>query len=483
MTAQQPVKDGHPLKGSIAYLVYASVVSALGGFLFGYDTVVVNGTVIQVVKQFSLTATMQGTFVGSALFGCMLGAAMAGFVSDRYGRKVTLAAAAMLMLVSALGCGIAWDAWSLVFFRWIGGVGVGIASMVCPLYISEISPEHLRGRLVTLFQFAITVGIFVAFLMNAGWQKLSDADAGTTGQGWYHLWVVQEVWRAMFATEALPAAAFFVLCLTIPETPRFLAAIGKAEQALSVLAKISGIVVAKRQMDEINSVITEEKGTLSELFGTGFRKALFIGLFLAIISEMSGVTVVLYYGAEILKSANVPLGEALGGFSWIGLVNMVFTVIALWLMDKAGRRTLLFWGTLGCSAALATIGFLFYTQRSGGIGIVAMICLFMACFAFSIGPIKWVVMSEIFPTKIRGRAVAIATFAVWMTDWIYNQLYPIITKELLFRYTAEHIATAIVFFFFAAVLIPQLWFVVKVMPETKNRTLEEIERSWMSHSF
>ncbi|MHB9036425.1 MAG: sugar porter family MFS transporter [Armatimonadota bacterium] len=464
-------------QGSLGFLTYAAIVSALGGFLFGYDTVVINGAVSQVSRQFSLSSAMVGTFVASALFGCMIGSAMAGFLSDNIGRKKTLTFAALLIVVSALGCGIAWSAWSLIIFRWIGGVGVGFASMVCPLYISEISPSHLRGRLVTLFQFAITVGIFVSFLANTGWQSLSSAGGSETGL--YHLMVVSEVWRAMFASVALPAAVFFFMCFSIPETPRFLAKIGKDAKAMEILVRIGGRAIAEQQMAEIRDVLAIEEGRMGELIRPGFRKALFVALFLAIVSEMSGVTVVLYYGSKILSSAGVPFASALGGFALVGLVNMVFTMLAIWLMDKAGRRPLLGVGTLGCCIALASLGVLFMTGNSGGFVIMALICLFMACFAFSIGPVKWVVMSEIFPTRIRGRAVAIATLAVWATDWIYNQMYPVLTDNFLFKLVGNNMGTGIVFLFFAVVLIPQLYFAWKIMPETKNRSLEEIEREWM----
>lgn len=465
--------------GSTGYLVFICVVSALGGFLFGYDTVVINGTVIQVAEQYMLSATMQGTFVASALFGCMIGAAVAGVLSDRYGRQKALATSALLMLISAIGCGAAWDAWSLIAFRWIGGLGVGFASMVCPLYISEMSPEKIRGRMVTLFQFAITIGIMVAFIVNAGWQKLAEAGAPVDSVGLYNLLVCEQVWRSMFMSEAIPAIVFFVFCLVIPETPRFLAKIGRDSDAISVLERISGRETAKLRIAEIREVMTAEEGKISELFKGGFRKALIVGVFLAVVSEMSGVTVVLYYGAEILSNTGMAGAQALGGFAIVGFVNMLFTVIAIWLMDKAGRRPLLFIGTLGCSLALGTIGYLFLTGRTSGVAIVLIICIFMAFFAFSIGPIKWVVMSEIFPTKIRGRAVAIATLAVWVTDWIYNQFYPVITKDWLFNHVSEQAGTGYIFCFFALVLVPQLFFVLFFMPETKGRTLEEIERSWL----
>jgi MFS family permease len=222
-------------------------------------------------------------------------------------------------------------------------------------------------------------------------------------------------------------------------------------------------------MKEIQDAITEETGSLAQLFAPGLRKALFVALFLAIVSELSGITVVLYYGPGILKKAGFSLGAALGGFVSIGLVNVLFTLIAIWLIDSVGRRPLLFAGNAGAFAALATIGVLFRTGRTEGPLLVGMMCLFVACFAFSMGPIKWVVMSEIFPTRIRGRAMAIATLAVWVTDGVYNQMFPIVRDSL---------GVPGSFFVFAAVLAPQFFFVWKIMPETKGRTLEEIERSW-----
>jgi MFS family permease len=237
-----------------------------------------------------------------------------------------------------------------------------------------------------------------------------------------------------------------------------------------------GLVIkrfSRKSLSEGNIVAFKgEAGYQSELLMPGLRRALFVAIFLSMVSEFSGVTVVLYYGPDILNNAGVRLSDALGGFVVIGIVNMVFTIIALWLMDRAGRRPLLFWGNLGCCIALASIGVLFAMGRSGGVTLVALICLFMACFAFSIGPIKWVVMSEIFPTRIRGRAVAIATVAVWLADTLYNLLYPKVNAT---------IGTAACFFVFAAVLVPQFFFVWKIMPETKGRTLEEIERSWTKH--
>jgi sugar porter (SP) family MFS transporter len=466
------IKQSLYSQGSIIYLTFVCIVSAMGGLLFGFDTVVINGTIIQVTDQFQLSDALKGTFVSSALLGCVLGAGLAGTLSDRYGRKWVLIISSFFLLVSALGCGVAWSAWSLIFFRWIGGVGVGIASMICPLYISEISPPHLRGRMVTLFQFAITIGICVALFTNAGLQYLADTGKDVVGPGWYRLMVVDEVWRAMFTSEAITGVLFLLLCFVIPETPRYLAMTGQMDQARKVLSRIGGSVLADKQIIEIQEAISQETGSLGQLFQKALRKPLFVALFLAIVSEMSGITVVFYYGTEILNNGGVKISEALGGFVVIGLVNVVFTLIAIWLMDRAGRRPLLFLGTLGAFFSLMTIGFLFATGNTSGMILVTMICSFVAFFAFSMGPIKWVVMSEIFPTRIRGRAVAIATLAVWVTDTVYNFLFPLVEP---------HLGTSGSFFIFALVLLPQLLFVWKIMPETKGRTLEEIELSWLKH--
>jgi sugar porter (SP) family MFS transporter len=458
-----------PTEGSIFYLTFLSIVAALGGLLFGFDTVVISGTLPPLKVQFALSAAMEGWLVSSALLGCALGAAAAGTLSDRFGRKLLLLASGWLFVLCSVGCAVAWNIDVLIGSRLIGGVGVGVASMVCPLYISEISPPRLRGRLVTLFQFAITIGICLALFSNAWLQGLSVRHAATQGSGLFQWMVVEQVWRGMFGMELFPSLLFTALCFLIPETPRWLTKAERAGEAMQILVKVSGRAVAEREMAEIQETLAEESGSLAQLFAPGLRKALFVALFLAIVSELSGITVILYYGPGILEKGGFSLGAAVGGFVSIGLVNVLFTVIAIWLMDTVGRRPLLFSGTVGAFVSLATIGFLFRTGRTEGPLVVGMLCLFVACFAFSMGPIKWVVMSEIFPTSIRGRAMAIATLAVWCTDGIYNQLFPIVRDSL---------GVPGSFFIFAAVLAPQLFFVWKVMPETKGRTLEEIERSW-----
>jgi len=457
-------------QGSVTYLTFLSVVSALGGLLFGFDTAVISGTLTPLRSRFVLNAVLEGWLVSSALFGCVLGAGVAGWLSDRFGRKPVLLLSGWLFILCSLGCALAWNLEALIWSRLLGGVGVGLASMVSPLYISEVSTARLRGRMVTLFQFAITVGILLALFSNAWLESLARAWAAAPAGGWLRWMVVEDVWRAMFGMELFPAFLFTTLCLVVPETPRYLIRSGRPEEAFRTLLRVNGREAARIEMREIQATVSAESGSLRQLLQPGLRKAVFIALFLAVVSELSGVTVVLYYGPGMLEKAGFSLGEALGGFVTIGLVNVVFTVVAIWLMDLSGRRPLLLWGTAGCLLALVLIGCLFRAQRGEQI-LVWLMCLFMACFAFSMGPVKWVVMSEIFPTAIRGRAMALATLAVWATDFLCNQAFPPVRDAF---------GVAGAFFFFAGVLIPQLFFAWKVMPETRGRSLEEIERSWQA---
>ena len=460
-----------PSEGSVLYLTFVCSVSALGGVLFGFDTAVISGTLTALKKQFALGMAMEGWLVSSALVACALGAIVAGSLADRFGRKLVLLFSGFLFVICSVGCMLAWNLDVLIWSRFVGGLGVGLASMVSPLYISEISPAHLRGRMVTLFQFAITIGICLALFSNAGLQHLASAGIASHEAGFYQWAVVDQTWRAMVGMELIPSILFTGLCFVVPEAPRWLIKANRSAEARVVLARVGGSSLAEKEIKEIQNTIFATSGSLAQLFRPGLRKALFISLFLAIASELSGITIVFYYGPDILARSGLSLGQALGGFTSIGLVNVAFTLIAIWLMDIAGRRLLLFIGTIGACASLSVIGFLFHVGRTEGMMVVGMLCFFVACFAFSMGPIKWVIMSEIFPTKIRGRAMAIATLAVWVTDGIYNQLFPMLRNL---------VGVSGTFFMFALMLLPQLLFIWKVMPETKGRTLEEIERSWIA---
>ncbi len=458
-----------PHGGSLLYLVLCSFASAMGGLLFGYDLFVVAGCKDLVVAHFGLNSMMEGWFISSAMVGCVLGCMGAGTASDRWGRKKVLLAAAAFLSISAAGCAAAWSVSSLIFFRWIGGVGVGIASMVCPLYISEISPPRLRGRMVTLFQLAICVGIVAAILVNTGLLAWHDTLQGRNAGGWTGLLLEREVWRSMLGMELLPDVLFLLACALIAESPRWLVEKGRTNQAREVLERINGPEIAAKELNEIGAVVAEESGSISELWKPGLRKVLFMALFLSVISEFSGITTIWNFGPEIIRGQGIQLTSEMTGMVVIATSLSVFTLLAVWLMDHAGRRRLLFWGNLGCFVSLLVLGTLLGRPDASSTLKVVAAATFVACFAFSMGPIKWVFMSEVFPTRIRGRAVAISSLAVWAADAVLNQLFPIM------RDTWGKSAT---FFIFAAILIPQFFFVWKIMPETKGRSLEEIERSW-----
>ncbi|MEZ9864978.1 sugar porter family MFS transporter [Vibrio breoganii] len=455
---------------SNGYLWFICLVSALGGFFFGFDLIVISGTISLVKAQFGFLPWQEGFFVSSAVVGCIAGTALAGKLSDRYGRKKNLFLAALVLFISAMGCTFATDANSLIMYRSIGGFGVGIATLVSPLYISEISPTNVRGRMITLFQFAITVGIMISLFSNAAIQSYSNsliASGDTEGLfGWLF---GLEPWRGMFLAEGIPGLVFVVMCLVIPESPRWLIANNREDEAHDIIVKVSTKDAALNQIKEIKEVIKQETGKFSDLFKGGNKKALKIAVLLSMFSEMCGITVVFFYGPTILEKAGLSLGDSLGGFAIIGIVNVLFTIIALWLMDIAGRRKLLLTGTLGVIAAHSMIGYLFLNGQDSGMMLVFLMCAFVAFFAFSMGPIKFVVMNEIFPTKVRGRAVAIATITVWVCQAFLNQFFPMLR---------EIIPVGAIFFFFALILVPQIYFVLKVMPETKGMSLEEIEQSW-----
>jgi sugar porter (SP) family MFS transporter len=476
MHPSTPTRDKHhgdhaneSPSGSLLYLSFCCCTSALGGLLFGYDLFVISGAKDLIVQHFQLSTLMEGWFVSSAMVGAMFGCLLAGTTSDRFGRKKVLVVASVFLLACSVGCGLAWSTASLIFFRWIGGVGVGIASMVCPLYISEISPARLRGRMVTLFQLAICVGIVSAIVVNTGlltWHnQLKDgATSGLVGS-----MVGRDVWRSMLGMEALPALLFFFTCLVIAESPRWLAEKGRTAEALEVLERINGNTVAAAELEDITATVAEESGSLMEVLKPGIRLALFMALFLAVVSEFSGITTIWNFGPEIIRGQGIQLANEMTGMVVIASSLSVFTLVAVWLMDRAGRRRLLFWGNLGCFISLIALGGLLGRADSSSGMKVAAAATFVACFAFSMGPIKWVFMSEVFPTRIRGRAVAICSLAVWTADAVLNQLFPLMR---------DHWGKSTIFYAFAAILIPQFYFVWKIMPETKGKSLEEIEKSW-----
>jgi len=454
-------------KPHLPFLVFICVASALGGLLWGFDAIVISGTISSVKSQFALSPAMEGFFVSSGLLGAVFGSGLSGWLSDKFGRSRNLLLAAVLMLLSALGSAWAGNIELLVFARWLGGLGVGISAMVCPLYISEISPTHLRGRLVTMFQFAITLGIMIALFNNYFLHQWAASVAETAAEGSFLQWFVgEETWRAMFASELVPGLLFLMMAALLPESPRWLVKVGRAEQAGKVLKRIfrNG---AQQELETIEQTVAKESATKKrfvDVLQKKYRKPLIIAMLLAAFAQFSGINVVFYYGTSMLESAGLKADGALSGMAVIGFCNMIFTTIAMAFVDKVGRRKLLQFGTIGAIACLAGIGASF--NSGANTMLIALMCAFVAFFAFSLGPIKFIFASEIFPTNIRSHAMAIVILTMWGTDTIVGQFTPSLR---------EAVGPSVTFFIFAAILVPQIFMVWKWMPETAGRSLEEIE--------
>jgi len=455
-------------RAHLPFLTYICVASALGGLVWGFDAIVISGTINPVIQLFNLSSTMEGFFVSSGLLGAVIGSALAGWLSDRFGRSRNLLAAAILLLLSALGSALANSIELLIFARWLGGLGVGISAMVCPLYISEISPRHLRGRLVAVFQFAITAGILIALFNNYGLHQWAKSMSETATEGSFIKWfLVDQTWRAMFGSEMIPGLFFLVMAATLPESPRWLVKAGRCEQAGKVLERIFSIGAAD-ELDEIQKSIAQEdtsKKRFLDVFSVRYRKPLIIGVLLAAFAQFSGINVVFYYGTSMLEDAGLRSDSALSGMAVIGFFNMIFTLIAMGFVDKLGRRMLLQIGTIGAIACLLGIGVSFSNGANNM--LIALMCGFVAFFAFSLGPIKFIFASEIFPTNIRSHAMSIVILTMWLTDTLVGQFTPMLR---------DGVGPAITFVIFACILVPQVFMVWKFMPETAGRSLEEIEK-------
>ncbi|MCD8739149.1 sugar porter family MFS transporter [Mucilaginibacter roseus] len=454
------------IKKNSTYLYLVCLVAALGGFLFGFDTAVISGTVGFVKNDYGLDAAGEGWFVSCALLGCIAGVVFSGKLSDKYGRKIVMIISAVLFLASALGCMFAGSFTALIIFRLIGGLGIGVASMVSPLYISEFSPSRYRGTMVSLYQLALTIGIVVAYFSNA--YLVSHANDVYNDSALNNIFFAQ-VWRAMLGLGALPAAIFLFSLFVVPESPRWLLLKGNQARASEILIKIDGSEAAEREIKAIKEQGTEDQTSLRELFKPVYRKALLIGLLLPFLSQVCGINAVIYYGPRILEQAGFTLNNALGGQVTIGLVNVVFTFVAIFTIDKWGRKPLLFAGIGGAVAALLVIGVLFFLNITSGPWILIFILVFIACFAFSFGPVCWVIVGEIFPNGVRGVAMSLATLSLWIGNFLVGQLTPAML---------EHLGSSWTFWLFAICCSPALWLTWKLIPETKGRSLEDIEQHW-----
>ena len=461
---------------NLGYLVFLSVVAALGGFLFGYDTAVISGTIAQVTEQFGLDALQQGWYVGCALIGSIIGVLFAGILSDKFGRKSTMILSAILFSTSAIGCAVSTDFNQLVIYRIIGGVGIGVVSIISPLYISEVAVAQYRGRLVSLYQLAVTIGFLGAYLVNyqlLGY-SMSNPDVST---GWWNLVFVSEVWRGMLGMETLPAIMFFIIIFFIPESPRWLILKGKEEKATNILERIyTSSKEALFQLTETKSVLSSEsKSEWKLLLQPGIRKAVIIGVCIAVLGQFMGVNAVLYYGPSIFENAGLSGGDSLFYQVLVGLVNTLTTVLALVIIDKVGRKKLVYYGVSGMVISLVLIATYFIYGESWGISSIFLLIFFLSyvfCVAVLICAVVFVLLSEMYPTRVRGLAMSIAGFALWIGTYLIGQLTP---------WMLQNLTPAGTFILFAIMCVPYMLIVWKLVPETTGKSLEEIERYWMKN--
>lgn len=466
---------------NISYLLFISFVAALGGFLFGYDTAVVSGTNEAVWAFFNIQegSFLSGFFVSAAIIGSILGAVCGGTVSERIGRRKSMIFAAILFLASSVWCAICSTFPELLMARIFGGFGIGLASVVCPCYISELSVAKYRGTLVASYQFAITFGILVAYGVNyllnnyAGGAVAALAD--TTGLSlWDRIWTT-EVWRGMLGMCAVPALFFLLILFCVPESPRWLIVRGRVDNAESILSRIYKAKEAvKREVQATLSVSAAEPASGQWEYirrHKGIIKAILIGMAIAILGQFMGVNAVIYYGPTIFK--NVGLEDPLMGQVWIGVVNCVTTVIAIFVIDKVGRKGLVYFGVTGMIISLLlAAGFLHFKEawQLSDVLMIVFLGAYMFCQAISISAIIFVILSEMYPNKVRGLAMSIASMSLWIANWVVSQIFPSLLQSLTLEGT---------FILFAACCVPYILIMWKLVPETTGKTLEEIEAYWL----
>jgi len=453
-------------KGSMVYLIGVCLVAALGGLLFGYDTGVINGSLKFVQLKFELNAAMKGFAASSALIACIFGAAFAGTLSDHLGRKKVLIFSAALFLISAVGTALPKTLTQFIIFRVIGGLGVGAASMTSPMYIAEIAPARIRGRMVSLNQFAIILGMLVVYFVNY-------FIAGSADESWN----TETGWRWMFGSEAIPAVLLLLLTFMIPESPRWLTKQGKKDKAEKILSHIDGSKYAQREILQIEETLTHESSSIGQLFQPGMKIVLVIGVVLAILQQITGINVFLYFGSEIFETlGGENIDAALLQQVVVGATNLIFTVIAIWTVDKLGRKPLMMIGSFGMGISLFAMGLAGMYQATG-MWLLIFVLIYIASFALSVGPVTWVILSEIFPTKIRGRAMGIATICLWLSNTVVSQTFPMMDESPVLIKYFNHGFPFFIYGTMCAILIVFMW---RYVPETKGKSLEEIEAMWLS---
>jgi len=452
---------------NFSFLLKISLVSAMGGLLFGYDWVVIGGAKPFYERFFDIasSANLQAWAMSSALIGCVVGAVVSGFVSDKYGRKKTLLGSAFLFITASLGTGFSGSFGTFVCFRMLGGIGIGLASAISPMYIAEITPSQMRGRFVSLNQMTIVIGILLAQIINLLIADKVPAEASDRFIA--ASWNGQMGWRWMFWACGFPAVLFFLFAFFIPESPRWLLKIGKPNIAFPVLEKIGGKLYAQQEVDNIKASLDDasEKVNFKALFNPAFTPVLIIGVVLAVFQQWCGINTVFNYAEEIFSTAGYGVSDTLFNIVITGGVNLIFTFVAMFTVDKWGRKKLMLFGSIGLALNYILLGSAFFFHLKG-VAVLALVVTAIAIYGMSLAPIVWVILSEIFPNRIRGAAMALATFALWTACFVLTYTFPLLNKSL---------GAAGTFWVYSGICLLGFIFIAIKLPETKGKSLEEIE--------
>jgi len=472
-----PNQPPAPVPTNWNYLLPICLIATLGGLLFGYDTGVISGAIEPLTARFALSNFMKGWASGCVLMGCAAGVLLVGPLSDRFGRKLAMILAALMFLTSALGTALPNGILVFILFRILGGVGIGIASISTPMYIAEITPAHIRGRMVAVNQIAIVGGIAITAFIN---YFIAHAK-GDPAQPEIQAWLIHTGWRWMFGTGVVPALCFGALLIPLPESPRWLIEQRREGQARQILEKVAGAEFAAAEFAGIQSALSQEQGTWGELFSAKLRLPLLIGVLLAVLQQVTGINVFLYFGATIFKTMSASTGVDAGLLTQI-IINgacVLFTVIAIATVDQWGRKPLMLVGAAGMGLSLVAMGVMAQTltdPTAASGWMLLFILLYIGCFGLSVGPVTWVLLAEIFPTAVRGRALGLATFFLWTADYAVTQTFPMMdAKDSWF---VAHFNHAFPFYTYAVFCVALALVVWRLVPETKGRSLEDIDRNW-----
>jgi SP family sugar porter-like MFS transporter len=450
------------------YILMISLVSAMGGLLFGYDWVVIGGAKPFYEKFFDITQSpnLQGWAMSCALIGCLLGAITSGAFSDRFGRKKLLIFSAFLFTLSAIGTGASNAFTPFILYRILGGIGIGLASNLSPMYIAEISPAAMRGKFVSLNQLTIVIGILLAQIVN--WQIAEPVAINATDADILASWNGQMGWRWMFWAETIPAGLFFFFMFFVPESPRWLAKNGNEKKVLVILGRIGGQTYAQSEYSSIRETLKNNSGKVNfrELLAPGVKKILLIGIVLAAFQQWCGINVIFNYAEEVFAAAGYGVSDILFNIVVTGSVNLVFTFVAIFTVDKLGRRALMLLGAGGLAGIYAFMGAAYYFQITGW-PLLLLVIVGIACYAMSLAPVTWVVLSEIFPNRIRGAAMAVATVSLWLASFLLTYSFPLLNHAF---------GASGTFWLYGIICIAGLLFIYKKLPETKGKSLEEIEK-------